>query len=257
MESIDLLPLWAFFIFVVVMSLICVEAGYLQGKRLREKSSGESDASVGAMVGGVLALLAFILSFTFGMAAGRFDERRHLVLEEANAIGTTYLRTEFLDEPAKTKAQELLRKYVIVRVKGVSEQSQLQASIDESEALQAQLWKFAVDLGRKHPTPVSALFISSLNQVIDLHAMRVTTGLHTRVPKFVWAGLLVISALCMAGVGYFSGRCGTRAIAETIILAFSFGTVLLMVADLDRPGEGLLRINQQPMIDLARQIGAQ
>lgn len=210
-EVLDNAPLWAFFVGVVLTALLCFEAGFFQGKRLSKASEGQSEAPIGAMVSGVLALLAFMLAFTFGVASSRFDERRLLVVDEANAIGTTYLRAEFLDEPVRANVKKLLREYVDVRLEIFAHPERVQVAIAQAESLQQRLWTEAVELGRKRPTPISALFIGSLNEVIDLQAKRVTAGLHTRVPAVVWCALLIISALAMAAVGYYSGRGGTRA----------------------------------------------
>ena len=255
MEVFDNAPLWTFFLGVILIALLCFEAGYFQGKRLSKASAGQSEAPIGAMVSGVLALLAFMLAFTFGIASSRFDERRLLVVDEANAIGTTYLRAEFLDEPARANVKKLLREYVALRLDVCAHPEHVQDAIAQAESLQQRLWTEAVELGRKRPTPISSLFITSLNDVIDLQAKRITAGLHTRVPAVVWYGLLFISALSMVGVGYYAGRGGTGAWPETLILVTAFGTILFLVADLDRPSQGYLRVNQQPLTDLARQIG--
>ncbi len=256
MAPLDNMPLLMFFVIVVLISLLCFEAGFLQGRRIQNKSNEQSEAPVGAMVAGVLALLAFMLTFTFGIALDRFDERRLLVVEEANAIGTTYLRADFLDGPAKAKVQALLREYVSARLSCLEHPEHVQQAINRAEAVQQGLWKQAVEIGRAQPTPISGLFVSALNDVIDLHSKRVIAGLHTRVPVPVWVGLLCISALSMAGIGCYCGRSGTRARAESLILIATFSTVLLLVADLDRPSQGYFRVDQQPIIDLARQIGA-
>ena len=94
----DALPLWALFIFILVVVLLSVEGGYRLGKYRRSRREEEKEAPLGTMVGATLGLLAFILAFTFGLAAARFDSRRQVLLDEANAIGTTYLRAGMLPE---------------------------------------------------------------------------------------------------------------------------------------------------------------
>jgi hypothetical protein len=89
---IDALPLWALFISILLVVLLSVEFGYRLGKYRRSRQEQEKEAPVGTMIGATLGLLAFILAFTFGLAAARFDARRQVLLDEANAIGTTYLR---------------------------------------------------------------------------------------------------------------------------------------------------------------------
>ncbi len=95
-EPLDLIPLWCFFLMTLIIGMLSVEVGYRVGKSRHARSPDEKDAPVAAMVGSILGLLAFMLAFTFSMAAARFDARRQAVLHEANAIGTTWLRARLL-----------------------------------------------------------------------------------------------------------------------------------------------------------------
>jgi hypothetical protein len=207
------------------------------------------------MVSSTLALLAFILAFTFNIAVNRFDDRRVAVLDEANAIGTTYLRAEFFEEPARERIKKLLREYVRVRVNGISDSDTSAQVVSQSESIQDKLWLEASVLARQHTNPICGLFISSLNEVIDLHAKRVTLSLHTRVPAPVWFTLLAVSGLAMVGLGYYCGLVGTRSWTEAGILIATFGVVMWLVADLDRPSAGLVRVDEQPMIELNKKLG--
>ncbi len=256
MHTVDSLPLWGIFTTVFLGSLLFAECGFRLGQWRNQKGQQEPQAPLGTIVASILGLLAFMLAFTFNVALQRFDDRRAAVLTEANAIGTTYLRAEFFDEPRRGEIKKLLREYVQLRSQGISGRTTLQQVVSRSEAIQNQLWSTAAALGREHPnSPVTALFISSLNDVIDMHSKRITLGLHARVPFTVWLVLLVVSTLSMLSVGYYTGMAGNRSWAETIILVATFAVVMLLVADLDRPYEGAIRTNQQPMIDLARQLG--
>src|SRR5271165_4059660 len=95
----DVLPIWGVFLATVAVVLLAVEGGFRLGQYRRRRSEQEDRPPVGEMVAATLALLAFMLAFTFGLAASRFDVRRGLVIDEANAIGTTYLRAGLLPEP--------------------------------------------------------------------------------------------------------------------------------------------------------------
>ena len=116
----DGLPLAALYIITAVVVLVSAEVGWRLGNYRRQLPHHEKDAPVGAIVGATLGLLAFLLAFTFGMAASRYDTRRQLVLQEANAIGTTYLRADMLPEPQRSEIRNLLREYAALRVGGVS-----------------------------------------------------------------------------------------------------------------------------------------
>src|SRR5262245_15814690 len=115
-EPLDWLPLWAWLGITVGLILLTVEAGFRAGRWRRQHAEREGETPVSAIVAALLGLLAFLLAFTFGMAASRFDTRRELVLDEANAIGTTYLRAALLPEPHRKETRTLLRDYVDVRL---------------------------------------------------------------------------------------------------------------------------------------------
>src|SRR4051812_16089613 len=196
----DLLPLWALFLGIVALVLAAIEGGHRLGTYRNGLPGREKDAPVGAMVGAMLGLLAFMLAFTFGMAASRFDTRKQLVLEEANAIGTTYLRTAMLPD-RRDEVRTLLRSYVDSRLNAVRS-GRVTEEILASEDLQGQLWTAATAIGLQHPDSiVVGLFVQSLNEVIDLHAKRVTAALRNRIPAAIWAALLIIAVLSLASMG--------------------------------------------------------
>src|SRR5256714_3597769 len=112
------LPLWGLFVLILLVVLLSVECGYRLGKYRRSRHEQEKQAPVGTMVGATLGLLAFILAFTFGLAAARFDARRQVLLDEANAIGTTYLRAGMLPDRGQ-EIRALLRDYVAARLEAV------------------------------------------------------------------------------------------------------------------------------------------
>lgn len=248
--TLDFIPLWALFLGTVGVILLSVELGFRLGSyRLRHKEE-EKEPPVGAMVGATLGLLAFLLAFTFGMAASRYDDRRGLVLDEANAIGTTYLRAELLPQPQQTEIRRLLREYVDARLQAV-QPGQIGEAIQRSESLQNRLWAQAVGVGEKNPgSMVVSLFIQSLNEVIDLHAKRVTVALRSRIPLVIWGALYLVAVFSLVELGYYAGMSGSRRSLATLALVFTFSVVMLLIADLDRPQEGLMRVSQQAMIDL-------
>src|SRR5215813_5009345 len=138
---IDLLPLWALFILILLVVLLSVEFGYRLGKYRRNRREEEKEAPLGTMVGAELGLLAFILAFTFGLAAARFDTRRQVLLDEANAIGTTYLRAGMLPE-RREEIRTLLRNYVNTRLDAV-QSNNITEGIRQSENIQNEVWTHA------------------------------------------------------------------------------------------------------------------
>jgi hypothetical protein len=249
----DLLPLWALFLAIVALVLAAIDGGHRLGSYRHGLPGREKDAPVGAMVGAMLGLLAFMLAFTFGMAASRFDTRKQLVLDEANAIGTTYLRTAMLPEE-RDDIRALLRSYVDARLEAVRSDRVAEAIL-RSEGIQGQLWSAATRVGLHHPESiVVGLFVQSLNELIDIHAKRVTAGLRNRIPGAIWLALLTIATLSLGAMGYHIGLVGTSRSLAIIVVAVSFSAVIALIADLDRPQEGTLTVSQQALIDLQQSM---
>lgn len=252
----DLLPICGVFLATVAVVLLAVEGGFRLGQYRRRRSEQEDRPPVGEMVAATLALLAFMLAFTFGLAASRFDVRRGLVIDEANAIGTTYLRAGLLPEPHRSDVRSLLREYVEVRLEAV-QPGKLSQSIGRSEELHARLWAHAVAIGEKNPgSIVVGLFIASLNEVIDLHAKRLALGVRNRIPGTIWAALYFVAIIGTSVMGYHAGLAGSGRSLALLALVLAFSAVVTLIADLDRPQKGLLRVSQQTMIDLQKTLAA-
>ena len=181
----DPLPLWTILPISIAITLGSIEVGFRLAQFHRRRAREEKEAPVGGMAGATLGLLAFMLAFTFGMAASRFEDRRQVLLSEANAIGTTYLRAKILAEPMRTEAQNLLREYVDVRVEG-AQPGKFDQAVVRSEELHGRLWKVAEAQAEKERTVLTSLFIQSLNEVIDLHATRLLAVTRSRVPSMIW-----------------------------------------------------------------------
>ena len=252
MESgglLDPFPLWGLFLGTVIGVFLAVEVGFRLARYRRQRSEEEKEAPVGGMVGATLGLLAFMLAFTFSLAASRFDARREIVLDEANAIGTTYLRAATLPVPIAAEMRNLLREYVEARLQG-AQAGQVAQAIAKSEELHGRLWAQAMAAVEKDRSPIASIFIQSLNEVIDLHAKRVMVGLRSRVPGAIWMGLYLLAVLSMMAMGYHEGLTSTKRSLAMVALVLAFSAVLILIVDLDRPGQGLLQVSQQAMIDL-------
>ncbi|MFN0197217.1 MAG: hypothetical protein ACKVT0_10765 [Planctomycetaceae bacterium] len=253
---IEYLPLWVQFAATLVLVLLVIEGGYrLAVYRKRESDEG-IDAPIGSVIGGTLGLLAFLLAFTFGMTASRFETRRDLLLDEVNAIGTCYLRAGMVPDPERVEIRRRLREYVHLRADVLKQPQNLPQVLARSDVLQDELWSQALLVAKKDSSSeMHALFVSSLNEVIDLHTKRVVVA-HYRIPTVIWLALYIVSIFSMAAVGYQFGRAGKRDIAISLFLALSFSIVIGMIADLDRIHEGNLQVSQQPMIELDRKLEA-
>jgi hypothetical protein len=248
-NPLDAIPLWGFFVLTLVLVLLAIEGGYRLGRSRITRTEHEKEAPVGAMVAAMLGLLAFMLAFTFGLAAQRFDTRREVLLDEANAIGTTYLRAAMLPQHEE-EIRSLLREYVDVRLTAVQDGG-IEQGIRESEALQNRLWAQSVALARDNPSSiVVGLFVQSLNEVIDLHAKRITAGIRNRVPAVIWVSLFAVAVISLGAMGYHAGLVRTSRSIAIVAIGVTFTVVIGLVADLDSPREGFLKVSQQPLVDL-------
>src|SRR6478609_9820105 len=148
-QLLDSLPILAVFGVFALISMLCYEAGFRLGRWWQDREPGEQEGPTGMLVGSILALLAFLLAVTMGMASDRFDTRRAVVLDEANAIGTAYLRAGYLPEPASSQIRELLREYVPLRIVVTdAKAADLQADIARSAEIQAQIWAISEEVAR-------------------------------------------------------------------------------------------------------------
>ena len=249
----DVLPLWALFVVLVIAILVLDEGGFRLG-RMRAKRAHEAEPIVGAIVAAQLGLLAFLLAFSFNLVASRFDFRRHVLLDEANAIGTTFLRAAMLPEAQRVPVRRLLRDYADVRL-AATRGAPTDEVLRRSEEIHQQLWTQAVVAAERDPRSVpTGLFIQSLNNMIDLHATRVMAGLRNRMPFPVWIMLFAVSLLAFLTMGYQAGMTTGSRSPAALVLALTFGAVVWLVANLDRPGEGFVRVSQEPMIEVRRMM---
>jgi hypothetical protein len=254
-QLLDSLSIVGVFVAFALVTMACYEGGFRLGRWWQERMPGEQEGPTGMLVGSILALQAFLLAVTIGMASDRFDARRAIVLNEANAIGTTYLRAGYLPEPASSEVRTLLREYVPLRIV-LTDADDLAADIARSQAIHAQLWAIAEDVARTTDKgDLVALFIESLNETIDLHESRVTARF-ARVPETVLLLLVAGSALSLGMVGYSAGLTKRRSLLSAVVLVVALGAVITIVVDLDRPREGFIQVSQQPLIDLQQQIGS-
>lgn len=250
---INVIPLWLIFTISMIVMMVSVEAGAWVASRYVKGNQIDPETPVGSLVAAMMGLLAFLLAFTFGMAMSRFDQRKQLLLDESNAIGTTYLRAGLLPADQKGEVRRLLREYVEVRLD--TSRPNLPQVLKKSDELQLKLWEQAELLPRcDMDSELRMLFIGSLNEVIDMHESRKTVGLTHRIPGMVWLSLLILSCLAMLAIGYQIGEAGRRRLRGSPVLAAALALVITMIADIDRPGEGQFRVDQQAMKDVHEMI---
>ena len=243
---------WLVILITGLLLLTLAEFGYRAGLRLFAAKDEPRKSQIGGIQGAILGMLALLLGFTFSMAVTRYEVRRDLVLQEANSIGTTYLRAALLPDARRIAVENLLRQYVDARLDfygaGMSP-AKLAAAESHTSKLQHELWMQTVAASREAPNPITATFITALNDTIDLDESCMN-AFRARVPGSVWLLLLVVAGAGCCASGYGAGASGARTGFSIIMLPLLIAVVITIIADFDQPRHGLISVSQQPMLDL-------
>jgi hypothetical protein len=224
--------------------------GAFAGHRLRTRA--ELREPFGVLQAALLGLVALILAFGLTMAVGRYDTRRAAVVDDANAIGTAYLRAQTLKEPVRTRSLELFPRYTDADIRladSVPGSGPARAAIAEGAALQRQLWRLAGEaLAASPQDSAPRLYVDSLNEMIDMQTVRVAS-LANRVPSAVLVIEIVGAAVALGLLALYLGILGRGVV--TVVLAAAFVSVLLLITfDLDRPTRGLVNVPDTPLVAL-------
>lgn len=238
---------------LMVLLVLAAEVGYRAGAKPVFTLSDVGKSHLSTIFGGILGLLALLLGFTFAMSLSRYDLRKQLVTQEANALGTAYLRAQLLPEPEKKEVADLLRKYVDVRLEffraGV-DQSQLDKVTAETEHLQDQIWSRLSSAVTKDDREVTTgMFLESVNEVFDLQNAR-QSAMDNHVPESVLILLILVAFIAVLCVGYGGGLEKCRHMFSTMMLVVLLVLVISTIMDLDRPRRGLIKVGQASMIRL-------
>ena len=252
---IESLPFWGVLVLTILFILAPIHLGQWLARRTVERSGELHDAPIGSVVGAALGLLAFLLALTFQITTNRYDTRKQLLLDEVGSLRDAYLRAALLPEPIRTESRALLRQYVDERVAVTTRHGLLHLAIPRSEELHRALWAQTEALAAlDRNSEIFAMFTASVNDVIDLHNRRVTVLLHYKIPPVILVVLYFIAFFSMMILGYQFGISGKGNLVVYFSLALIFSAVMWLILALDRPEEGFLKVNQQPLLALQRQM---
>lgn len=244
-----------FIVFVVslVAQWLAACSGYFLRRRLRTLNKDEH-ADFDTVQTATLTLLALIIGFTFSMAVTRYDQRKNYEEAEANAIGTEYLRADLLPSEDATIVRELLREYLAQRVSHYL--SRDQRRIDELDAnvakIQLELWSTVSRAAQKQPTPVAAVAVSGMNEVINSQGYT-QAAWWNRIPDAAWGMMGIIAIACNAMLGYGERR---RGLLLLLVLPIIVSISFLLIADIDSPRGGVIRVLPHNLIALSQSIRA-
>jgi hypothetical protein len=237
---------------IIVLSLSAwMGASVLRGRRELDREARED---FGLVLAAALTLLGLIIGFTFSMAISRYDLRKNYEEAEANAIGTEYLRAELLPAADAATTRGLLRRYTDQRVLfyELRDPRDLPRIKMQTEQLQTQLWSAVKVPGAAQPSTVTALALSGMNDVINSEGYT-QAAWWNRIPAAGWVLMSVIAVLCNAMIGYAAGKPKSRGIL-LLVLPFVVSIAFFLIADIDSPRGGIIRVDPQNLLRLAESL---
>ena len=242
---------WALGLILFAVVLGTTGLGVLLGRSQRHRSDSLREP-LAVLQAALLGVVGLILAFGLALAVGRYEARRAAVVEEANAIGTTYLRAQTLAEPIRTGSLQRLVRYTDTSIRlsrSVPGSPVARQAAADGQQLQRELWGLAGQALEAAPTASAPrLYVESLNQMIDLQTVRVA-GLNNRVPGPVLVLEVAGAAVALGLLAFYLAILGRGVL--TVLLAAALVTLLLLVTfDLDRPTRGLIRIPATALTDL-------
>jgi hypothetical protein len=239
-----------------VISIIVLWFAAWIGSRVRARAQKDLPEDLredfGVLLAASLTLLGLIIGFSFSMATGRYDQRKNLEEEEANAIGTEYLRADLLPSSDASQIRALLRQYTDLRLQFYRTRwrSQLPPINDQTAALQNKLWAAVSGPASAQPTPVRALAVSGMNDVINSQGYT-QAAWWNRIPHAAWGLMAFIAVFCNLLFGYGAHRKEPRVfLVLPIVVAISF----LLIADIDSPRGGLIHVRPLNLESLSNSL---
>ncbi len=248
------LPLWVSGTFILIVLLLAIELGFRFGLSIRRSNEKAGDATRGDVtLGALLALLGLLLAFTYAFTLSRADLRKQAVWQEANAIGTAFLRADLAAEPGRTLLRRRLLEYSRTRLishEMVNTQGKLKQVVQRSLKAQAELWPATrMALEGDIPGPIQASIVSAINGVLDAHTMRLGAGLD-RIPGVVLVLIVLVAAISLATAAYIAGLRGYMSRLRMGAFAFVMAAVIVVIIDFDMPMHGLIQHSNESLATL-------
>lgn len=246
----EAVPIWVVFLISSLLIAAFMEMGHRLALWRSKNISNHDESSSGVAAGGIIGLVSFVLAFAFGIAASHNETRKTIILDEANIIGTAYLRTDLLTEPERGKAAGLLREYAQLRYDAATmriDRPQFDAVLARSEEIHGELWQLVSTYALANPSPTNTLLLASVNDLIDMHTIRITKGVGGRIPASIWLTLYVLAGVGVISAAYAMSRNTLRRPILLPGLVLAFSGIITLIADLDNPRYGFLQNDQRPM----------
>jgi hypothetical protein len=233
----------------VIFGTTCL--GLFLGRYVRHRAEHLREP-LGVLQSALLGLVGLVLAFGLALAVGRYESRRAAVVDDANDIGTTYLRAQTLPEPIRTQSLRLLVRYTDTSIrlsKAVPMSNKERQTIADGERLQRRLWGLAGQALAEAPVASAPrLYVETLNTMIDQQTVRVA-ALNNRVPGPVLAVEVIFAAVALGLLGFYLAILG-RGVLPVLLAAALVCLLLLVTFDLDRPTRGLIEVPATPLTSL-------
>ena len=248
-------PLFVFALSLIVLWLAALSGAYLRRRRRSVDEAEQQDLVV--ILTAALTLLGLVIGFSFSMAVTRYDLRKSYEAEEANAIGTEYVRADLLHTDDAKKVRELLRSYLSQRISFYTERNaQHLEQINTSTAeLQSHLWTAVQAAAAAQPTPVVALAVSGMNDVLNSQGYA-QAAWWNRIPIAAWGLMLAVAIGCNFLFGYYARRPMEEHAREFLVLPLIVSIAFVLIADMDTPHGGFIRVHPQNLEYLFRSLRA-
>jgi hypothetical protein len=247
----DNIPIWALFLGVLAAVLLSMEVGYGLLKWRTNRKKTEDPGMVSMLAGAGVGLLGFVLAFAFSIVYGRYEIRKELVRQEANAIRRIWLRSGFMGQSDRSRTVDLLKQYVDTRlqVAEAKRPEDIDRAVSQSEGIQHQLWEQGVEMAKTNSlSGMNVPYLQSLIDLTDIHSQRLAIGARDRIPAGIWVALGAMLLLTMTTIGYLSGIKDTGRSPAIMILALSISLLFVLVSALDDPLHGMFKASQQPLV---------
>src|SRR6516165_11179419 len=242
---------------VFVLSLIglwlCSQLGATVRRR-QESRGGHAPETFTIVLTASLTLLGLIIGFTFSMAVNRYDQRKDYEENEANAIGTEYVRAGLLPAADAAMTRLLLRSYLEQRIllyHSRDEQGRLQIR-QRITQLQGQLWSSVQNAALAQPSALTALAAAGMNDVLNSQSYT-QAAWWNRIPPAAWLLMALIALLCNVMVGYATSEATPRTLL-LLILPLLIAIAFFLIADIDSPRGGVIRVGAQNLLSLSEQM---
>lgn len=243
---------WGVLLTVTAILLAAAELGFRLGLRLHRSKDEARRTQISGVQGAMLGLLGLLLGFTYAMGINRYDAHRTLVLKEADAIGTTWLRAGLLPKAQRAPVEDLLRRYVDLLLHYtalVGDPAKMEEGVRNTREIENQLWQHAKTAAEDAPTGPTVLFITALNDMINTGAERLD-AFRNQIPTGIWVLLLIVAGSGCFTTSYGSGAQGARSLFTNVFLPMLITVVIVLIFDLTHSLQGVIGVSQQPLIEL-------